>query len=78
MGYYVRTTDDEGRILRDFTALREKLFDEAIDSITIWSDNNGTIFDYYWFDYCISTSELLEYIENPQKEGNIVYSVIER
>ena len=76
MGYYVRTTDDEGRILRDFTALREKLFDEAIDSITIWSDNNGTIFDYYWFDYCISTSELLEYIENPQKEGNIVYSVM--
>ena len=78
MGYYVRKKNDNGLNYSDFPILRDKLFEEAIDSITMWSDNNGTIFDYYWFDYCNSTSELLEYVENPQREGNIVYSIIKR
>ena len=78
MGYYVRKTNDDGLIWHNFTALRDKMFDEAIDSITMWSDDNGTIFDYYWFDYSESNLELLEYIENPQRAGSIVYSIIER
>ena len=78
MGYYVRKKNDNGLNYSDFPILRDKLFEEAIDSITMWSDNNGTIFDYYWFDYSESNLELLEYIENPQRAGSIVYSIIER
>ena len=78
MGYYVRKKNDNGLNYSDFPILRDKLFEEAIDSITMWSDKNGTIFDYYWFDFSESTLELLEYIENPQRADSIVYSIIER
>lgn len=78
MGYYVRKKNDNGLNYSDFPILRDKLFEEAIDSITMWSDKNGTIFDYYWFDFSESTLELLEYIEKPQRADSIVYSIIER
>ena len=78
MGYYVRKKNDNGLNYSDFSILRDKLFEEAIDSITMWSQNGETVFDYYWFDFSESTLELLEYIENPQRADSIVYSIIER
>ena len=78
MGYYVRKKNDIGLVYSDFSILRDKLFEEAIDSITMWSQNGETVFDYYWFDFSESTLELLEYIENPQRADSIVYSIIER
>ena len=78
MGYYIRERNNIGLVFCDLPILCNKLFEEAIDSIRMWSDTNETVFDYYWFDYCDSTIELLEYIQNPQREGNIVYSIIER
>ncbi|MCR4834940.1 MAG: hypothetical protein K5899_00925 [Bacteroidaceae bacterium] len=78
MGYYIRKRSSIGLVYGDLPILCNKLFEEAIDSIVMWSDTNGTVFDYYWFDYSDSTMELLEYIDEPQREGNIVYFVIQR
>ena len=78
MGYYVKEKNDIGLVYSDLLILRDKLFEEAIDSIVMWSQNGETVFDYYWFDYSDSTMEILEYVENLQRVGNIVYSVIER
>jgi hypothetical protein len=78
MGYYIREKNSIGLIYDDLPILCNKLFEEGIESIIMWSDINGAVFDYYWFDYSDSTIELLEYIQNPQREGRIVYSIIER
>ena len=78
MGYYIRKKNSIGLIYDDLPILSNKLFEEGIESIIMWSDINGAVFDYYWFDYSDSTIELLEYIQNPQREGRIVYSIIER
>ena len=78
MGYYIREKNSIGLIYDDLSILCNKLFEEGIEGIIMWSDINGAVFDYYWFDYSDSTIELLEYIQNPQREGRIVYSIIER
>ena len=78
MGYYIRTINDEGGILRDFTTLRERLFEEAIDSIIMWSQNGETVFDYYWFELSEMTLPLYDFIDNLQIQDNIAYFVIER
>ena len=78
MGYYVRKKNDIGLVYSDFSILRDKLFEEAIDSITMWSQNGETVFDYYWFELSEMTSPLCDFIDNLQIQDNIAYFIIER
>lgn len=79
MGYYIRKRNDRGRLFLDSHIVQDSLFEEAINSIIMWSDDNGVLtFQYYWFELSKDTTQLYDFIENPQIEGNIIYSVIER
>ena len=78
MGYYVRKKNDIGLVYSDFSILRDKLFEEAIDSITMWSQNGETVFDYYWFELSEMTSPLCDFIDNLQIQDNIAYFILER
>lgn len=79
MGYYIRERNDRGWLFRDLHILQDRLFEEAIDSIIMWSADDGApSFQYYWFEQSEATERLYDFMENPQQEGNIIYSIINR
>ena len=79
MGYYIKKRDDRGRLFSDLYVLQDRLFEEAINSAIMWSDGNGVLsFQYYWFELSENTIQLSDFLENPQKKGTIVYSVIKK
>lgn len=79
MGYYIRKRNDRGRLFYDLCVLQDRLFEEAINSIIMWSDDSGVLsFQYYWFELSENTIQLYDFLEDSQKENNIIYSVIER
>lgn len=78
MGYYIKKRDDRGRLFRDLYVLQDRLFEEAINSAIMWVTDGVPTFQYYWFELSEDTTQLYDFIENPQRESNIIYSVIER
>ena len=78
MGYYVRKENDKRLVYSDLPILRDKLFEEAIDSITMWSHNGETVFDYYWFELSELMLPLCDFIDNLQIQDNIAYFILER
>ena len=79
MGYYIRKRNDKGWLFCDLCVLQDRLFEEAINSIIMWSDDSGVLsFQYYWFELSENTIQLYDFLEDSQKENNIIYSVIER
>ena len=78
MGYYIREKDEEGHLFADNSVLQEELFRHAIMTAIIWVIDGKEHFHYYWFVLSEETKPLYELMENPQREGDIIYSIIKR